>query len=66
MYTGFEDNNDLLIEAQKILLLFQKVHIPSLTQVNNAIQLSYNLDREKYFLFDFIVNSMEAEVSNLI
>ena len=45
VYTGFGDNNDLLTESQKIRLLFQKFHSPSLTQVNNAFQVSYNLDQ---------------------
>ena len=38
-------NNDLLTESQKIRLLFQKFHSPSQTQVNNAFQVSYNLDQ---------------------
>jgi hypothetical protein len=45
MFTGFEDNDKLLIDAQKIRLLFQKVQSPSLTQVKNALQVSYDLDK---------------------
>ena len=31
MFTGFEDNGELLTEAQKIRLLFQKFQGPRLT-----------------------------------
>jgi hypothetical protein len=37
MFTGFEDNNKVLTDAQKIRLLFQKVQSPSLTQVKKAL-----------------------------
>jgi hypothetical protein len=40
MFTGFEDNNELLTDTQKIRLLFQKVQSPSLTQVKNALQVN--------------------------
>ena len=35
MFTGFGDNDELLTEAHKIQLLFQKVQIPRLIQVKN-------------------------------
>jgi hypothetical protein len=46
MFTGFEDNDKILTDSQKIRLLFQKVQSPSMTQVKNALQVSYDLDKE--------------------
>jgi hypothetical protein len=40
MFTGFQDNNELLTDAQKIRLLFQKLQSPRLTQAKNALQVS--------------------------
>jgi hypothetical protein len=57
MFTGFEDNEELLTDTQKIWLLFQKVQSLSLTQVKNALQLSYDLDK--------LANSMAAEAASL-
>jgi hypothetical protein len=66
MFTGFEDNNELLTDAQKIRLLFQKVQSPSLTQVKNALQVSYNLDKAgKVSTHDFLANTMAAEADSL-
>ena len=39
IFTGFEDKGKLLTEVQKIVLLLQKVQIPSLYQVKNTLQL---------------------------
>jgi hypothetical protein len=65
MSTGFEDNNELLTDAQKIRLLFQKVQSPSLTQVKNALQVSYDLDKAGEVTYDFLLaNSMAAETAS--
>ena len=61
MFTVFEDNNKLLTKAQNIWLLFQKVQIPSLTQVKNKLQVLYNLYQDEAFKFDFVTKSMAAE-----
>jgi hypothetical protein len=65
MFTGFEDNDKLLTDAQKIRLFFQKVQSPSLTQVKNALQVSYNLDKAGEVTYDFLANSMAAEAASL-
>jgi hypothetical protein len=65
MFTGFEDKDELLTDAQKIRLLFQKVQSPSLTQVKNALQVSYNLDKAGEVTYDFLANSMAAEAASL-
>jgi hypothetical protein len=66
MFTGFEDNDEILTDAQKIRLLFQKVQSPALTQVKNALKVSYDLDTGgQDVTFDFIANSMSAEASSL-
>jgi hypothetical protein len=65
MFTGFEDNDELLTDAQKIRLLFQKVQSPSLTQVKNALQVSYDLDKAGEVTYDFLANSMAAEAASL-
>jgi hypothetical protein len=66
MFTGFEDNNELLTDPQKIWLLFQKVQSPSLTQVKNALQVSYDLDKAGEVTDDFLANSMAAEAASLL
>jgi hypothetical protein len=65
MFTGFEDNDELLTDAQKIRLLFQKVQSPSLTQVKNALQVSYDWDKAGEVTYDFLANSMAAEAASL-
>jgi hypothetical protein len=65
MFTGFEDKDKLLTDAQKIRLLFQKVQSPSLTQVKNALQVSYDLDKAGEATYDFLANSMAAEAASL-
>jgi hypothetical protein len=65
MFTGFEDNNELLTDAQKIRLLFQKLQSPSLTQVKNALQVSCDLDKAGEVIYDFLANSMAAEAASL-
>jgi hypothetical protein len=65
MFTGFEDNNERLTDAQKIRLLFQKVQSPSLTQEKNALQVSYNLDKAGEVTYDFLANSIAAEAASL-
>jgi hypothetical protein len=65
MFTGFEDNHELLTVAQKIRLLFQKVQSPSLTQVKNALQVSYDLNKMGEVTYDFLANSMAAEAASL-
>ncbi len=65
MFTGFEDNDELLTDAQKIRLLFQKVQSPSLTQVKNALQVPYDLDKAGEVTYDFLANSMAAEAASL-
>ena len=39
IFNRFEDNNEVLDEVQKIQLLSQKVQIPSMNQVKNALQV---------------------------
>jgi hypothetical protein len=63
--TGFEDNDELLTDAPKIRLLFQKVQSPSLTQVKNALKVSYDLDKAGEVTYDFLANSMVAKAASL-
>jgi hypothetical protein len=65
MFTGFEDNNELLTDAQKIRLLFQKLQSPRLTQAKNALQVSYDLHKVREVTYDFLANSMAAEAASL-
>ena len=65
MFTGFEDNDEIFTEAQKIRILFQKVQSPILTQFNNEFQVSHNLYQYKSVIFNFTFNSMENESANL-
>jgi hypothetical protein len=65
MSTGFEEKNELLTDAQKIWLLFQKVQSPSLTQVKTSVQVLYDLDKAGEVTYDFLANSMTAEAASL-
>ena len=44
MFTGFEDNHEILTEAQKIRLLLQKFQRTSLSHLKNELQVLYDLD----------------------
>ena len=61
MLTRFDDNYELLTEAQNIQIVLQKLQSPILTQVKNLFQASYDLDQDKAVTFDFIYNSIEDE-----
>ena len=66
MFTGFEDNGEILTSAQKIRLLFQKVQNPSLTQVKSAVKVQSDLDIEgTEVTYDFIANSLAAGAVSL-
>ena len=66
MFTGFEDNNEVLTNAQKVRLLFQKVQCSNLTQVKSALQVQSNLDvGGDTVTYDFIANSLAAEAAAL-
>jgi hypothetical protein len=65
MFTGFDDNGEILNDTQKIRLLFQKVQSPILTQVKNVLQVSYDLNTDKIVTFDFIANSLAKEAASL-
>ena len=58
MLTRFDDNYELLTEAQNIQIVLQKLQSPILTQVKNLFQASYDLDQDKAVTFDFIYNSI--------
>jgi hypothetical protein len=66
MFTGFEDNCEVLNDAQKIRLLFQKVQAPVLSQVKSALQVQHDLDAGGTSVtYNFIANSMAATATNL-
>ena len=65
MFTGFADNEEVLTDQQKIRLLFEKVQSLVSTQVKASLQVSYNLDQTSDVTFDFIANSLAAEVASL-
>jgi hypothetical protein len=65
MCNGFIDNGEDFSEAQKIRLLFDKVQHPQLETVKQSLQISYNLNSDNTVNYDFITNSLSAEVANL-
>jgi hypothetical protein len=66
MFTGFEDNEEILTNAQKRRLLFQKVQSPSLTQTKAALLVQEGLDTAgTQVTYDFIANSLSAEAAKL-
>ena len=64
MFTGFEDNEEVLAEQQKVRLLFKKVQGPSFTQIKSSLQVSYDLDQTGDMKYEFIANSLAAEAAN--
>jgi hypothetical protein len=65
MFTGFEDNGELLNDEQKVRLLFKKVESPGLTVVKNALKVQYDLDPNNNVTYNFIANSLSAEAAKL-
>jgi hypothetical protein len=66
MFLAYEDNKEKFLEAQKIRSLFDKVQHPNLEMTKQSLQISYNLDNEDGRVdYNFIVNSLSAEVANL-
>ena len=65
MFTGFSGNEEILNYSQKIRLLFQKVNNPILTQIKASLQVSYDLDQANTVTYEFISNSLVAEVSSI-
>jgi hypothetical protein len=67
MFTGFDDNDEVLNNAQKIRLLFQKVQSPNLAQVKSALKVQSDLDVGGMTVtYDFIANSLAAEATSSI
>jgi hypothetical protein len=67
MFTGFDDNDEVLNNAQKIRLLFQKVQSPNLAQVKSALKVQSDLDVGGLTVtYDFIANSLAAEATSSI
>jgi len=66
MFTGFEDNEEVLTNSQKIRLLFQKVQCTNLTQVKSALKVQSDLDvGGTTVTYDFIANSLAVEAASL-
>ena len=66
MFTGFEDNDEILTNAQKIRLLFQKVQATNLQQAKSALKVSSDLDvGGTTVTYDFIANSLSAEAASV-
>jgi hypothetical protein len=66
MFTGFADNEEVLTNAQKIRLLFDKVQNASLNQTKSALKIQSDLDiGGTAVTYDFIANSLAAEAAGL-
>ena len=64
MFTGFEDNDEVLTEGQKIRLLFEKVQSTSLQTAKSALKVQEDLDiAGTSVTYDFIANSLSAEAA---
>ena len=66
MLTGFSENGEIFNNSQSILLLFQKVQNPFLTQIKALLQVYYDLDQANTVAYDFISNSLAAEAASLV
>jgi hypothetical protein len=65
MFNGFNDSGEVYSESQKVRLLFDKVQHPQLETTKQTLQISYNLATDDTVGYDFIANSLSAEVANL-
>jgi hypothetical protein len=65
MFESFAKHEEVLTEAQKIRLLFDKIQHPLLEGMKNSLQIAYNLSTDDSVSYTFIVNSFSAEVAGL-
>jgi hypothetical protein len=65
MFVAHAENEEVMSEDQKIRLLFKKTSHPSLETVKSLLQVAENLDQTGAVNYEFIVNSISAEVANL-
>jgi hypothetical protein len=65
MFVACAKNEEALTEDQKICLLFEKITHPSLETVKSLLQVAENLDQTGAVNYEFIVNSISAEVASL-
>jgi hypothetical protein len=65
MFTGFQDNEEIMTDPMKIRLLFQKVQHPKLEVVKSALKVQSDMDVAGTVTYDFIANSMAAEAARL-
>jgi hypothetical protein len=65
MFVAYAENEEVISEDQKIRLLFEKINHPSLEAVKSSLQVAENLDQTGAVNYEFIVNSISAEVANL-
>lgn len=65
MFVAYSENGETLTEDQKIRLLFEKIVHPSLETIKSSLQVAENLDQTGAVNYEFIVNSISAEVASL-
>ena len=65
MFTGFSENGEILNDSQNIRVLFQKVQNPIMTQIKASLQVSYDMDQANTVTYDFISDSLAAEVASI-
>jgi hypothetical protein len=65
MFVAYSENGETLTEDQKIRLLFEKIAHPNLETIKSSLQVAENLDQVGAVNYEFIVNSVSAEVASL-
>ena len=65
MFTGFYENEEILDELQNIILLFQNVQNLILIQIKESLQVSYDMYQSNTVTYDFISNSLTADVASI-
>jgi hypothetical protein len=65
MFVAYAENGEELTEDQKIRLLFEKISNPNLETIKSSLQVAENLDQVGAVNYEFIVNSISAEVASL-
>jgi hypothetical protein len=65
MFVAHAENEEVMSEDQKICLLFEKITHPSLETAKTALQVAENLDQTGAVNYEFIVDSISAEVASL-
>jgi hypothetical protein len=65
MFVAYQENGEPIGKDQQIRLLFEKINHPNLETIKSSLMVAESLDKVGDVDYEFIVNSISAEVANL-